>query len=75
MEPRMENTTVPHRLLSVDEAAAYAGVNPRTIRRRIAEGDLVAHRIGRKLIRIELVEIHKMLRPIQAAGGDHEPAA
>ena len=38
--------------LSIQQAAAIASVDPKTIRRRISDGSLPAHRIGPRLIRI-----------------------
>lgn len=52
------------RLVSIAETAAYASVNPRTIRRRIADGTLNAYRLGPRLIRIDLDEVDAWLRPI-----------
>lgn len=34
---------------SVNEVASRLGVHPRTVRRLIAAGDLIAHRIGRSI--------------------------
>jgi len=66
-------TRPARRLVSLDHAADYAGVCVRTIRRRISAGDLAAYRVGPRLIRVDLVELDAMLRPIPtaSAGGDH----
>lgn len=56
------------RLASIDLAAEYAGCNPRTIRRRIADGDLTGYRMGPRLIRVDLNELDAMLRPIPTVG-------
>ena len=40
----------PKSLFSVGEAAAYLGVSASTVRRRIAAGEVRAHRWGRSLI-------------------------
>lgn len=67
----MPNPTTQHpqrpRWTSIDEAAAYAAVNPRTIRRYIARGFLTGARFGPRLIRVDLNELDAMLRPIAAA--------
>jgi len=39
--------------ISVNQAASMMSVCPKTVRRRIADGDLTAHRLGR-LLRISL---------------------
>ena len=62
----MPNTS--HQLITIAEAAALFRVHPRTIRRRIAGGDLTAYRVGPHLIRLDVDEIDTMLRPIPAAG-------
>jgi len=60
---------VARRLRSIADAAEFAGVNPRTIRRRIADGTLIGYRMGPRLIRIDLNELDALLRPIPTAGG------
>ena len=52
---------------TIAEAAARMGVNPRTIRRRIADGHLTAYRLGPRLIRLEISEVDAILRRIPAA--------
>lgn len=56
--------------ISIAEFAARAGVNPKTIRRRISDGTIKAYRVGPRLIRIDPDEIGSVFRPIPAAG-DH----
>jgi excisionase family DNA binding protein len=51
------------RLASVDDAAAYLGVSPKTVRRSIARGQLTGYRLGR-LVRVDLDEIDADLQPI-----------
>ncbi len=55
---------------SIGGAAEIAGVSTKTIRRRIACGDLPAYRTG-KLIRVKVDDVENaMLRPIPTTGGD-----
>jgi len=56
------------RLGSIADAAELAGVNPKTIRRRIADGTLNGYRVGPRLIRVDLAELDALLRPIPTAG-------
>ena len=56
------------RRASIGQAAEYAGVNPRTIRRYIAAGRITAYRVGPKLLKVDLEEIDRITRPIAAAG-------
>ena len=65
---RTEAIPAKRRLESIAGAAEYAGVHPRTIRRRIADGRLTGYRMGPRLIRVDLNELDAMLRPIPAAG-------
>jgi excisionase family DNA binding protein len=55
------------RLADICDAAAYAHVHPRTIRRRISDGTLTGYRFGPRLIRVDLNEMDAALRPIQVA--------
>lgn len=57
------------RLESIQNAAAYADVSPKTIRRRISDGSLTGYRMGPRLVRVDLNELDAMLRPIPTAGG------
>ena len=56
------------RLASIDEAAAYCGVHPRTIRRRISDGTIHGVTVGKKLVRVDLNEVDERLQPIPTAG-------
>ena len=62
------------RLTSINDAAAYAGVSPKTIRRRISDGSLTGYRMGPRLLRVDLNELDAMLRPIPTAGGGSDAA-
>ena len=52
---------------SPHEAAEYAGVCVRTIRRRILDGSLPAHRIGPRLLRIDRADLDRLFTPVPAA--------
>jgi excisionase family DNA binding protein len=56
---------------SIQSTAERLGVNPRTIRRRIADGTITAHRAaGKKLIRLDVAEVdEKLLQPIPTVNG------
>lgn len=64
--------TTTRRLVPLAQAAGYAGVCVRTLRRRIAEGQLPAYRVGPRLIRVDLAELDAMFQriPTAAVGGD-----
>jgi len=49
------------------EAAARHRVSVKTLRRRVAEGKIVAYRFGPTLIRVDPSEVDAFLRPIPAA--------
>jgi excisionase family DNA binding protein len=61
-----EPPTKSRRLATLDEAGEYAGCDPRTIRRRIADGSITGYRLGPRSIRVDLNELDAMLRPIPA---------
>jgi excisionase family DNA binding protein len=62
---------MPRKYESIDAAAERLGVNPRTIRRRIADGTITGYRIGAKhLIRVAQDEVdEKLLQPIPTVDG------
>lgn len=55
------------RLIGIPAAADRADVCTRTIRRWIADGRLT----GPKLIKIDVDELDRLIRPVPAAGGSH----
>lgn len=61
------------RLVSISEAAEFLGVHPKTVRRRIAAGDLTGYRVSSRLIRIDADELEASVRPIPNAAAS--PAA
>ncbi|WP_345528295.1 helix-turn-helix domain-containing protein [Nocardioides endophyticus] len=54
-------TGASRRLVSITETAEILGISPKTVRRRIATGDLAAVRLGRRTIRIRTESIDKMI--------------
>lgn len=62
-------TTGGTRLLSLSQAAEILGLSIKTIRRRIAAGDLPAYRSGRRLIRVKASDLDRLLRRIPTARG------
>jgi excisionase family DNA binding protein len=65
--------TATRRLASINQAAEYAAVSTKTIRRRIADGTLTGYRMGSRIIRIDLDEIDEVLTVIPTRSTD--PAA
>jgi excisionase family DNA binding protein len=55
------------KLISIDAAADYVGLNPRTIRRYIALGKLRAYRVGGTLIRVDQADVEALITPVPAA--------
>lgn len=68
MKPRTPDPTPVRETVGVRMAAAHLNVSPDTIRRRIAEGDLEAHRVG-NLIRIYVDDLERLRRPATALVG------
>jgi excisionase family DNA binding protein len=54
---------------SIQSGAAYSLVSTRTIRRKIASGELPAFRYGRRLIRIDQADLDALFRRIPTAAG------
>ena len=61
------NTISTAQLLSPNQAAELLGLSVRTIRRRIASGQLPAYRSGRKVIRIKTSDLDSIFRRIPSA--------
>lgn len=57
-------TTAARRLASINQAADYAAVSSKTIRRRIADGSLTGYKMGTRIIRVDLDELDQLLRVI-----------
>lgn len=55
------------RYSDIADAATYIGVSDKTIRRMISAGSITAYRFGPRLIRIDLNELDRKLRPIPSA--------
>jgi excisionase family DNA binding protein len=62
------------KLISIRAAADWADCSDKTIRRRIASGDLRAYRFGPRAIRVDMAEVDALLKPIPTAG-DNTPLA
>jgi len=58
----------PQRLFTLADAANELGLSQRTIRRYIAAGRIAAYRVGPRVVRVDLDEIDKLVRPIQTVG-------
>lgn len=55
------------KLVKLADAAEYADVSIKTLRRRIADGSLTGYRMGRRVIRVDLNELDELLKPIPSA--------
>lgn len=62
----LTKTRNPRRLVPLADAAEYAAVHPRTLRRYIAAGTLPAYRLGPRNIRVNLDELDHILTPVHA---------
>ncbi len=65
--PKAAAVQTPQQSETIAEAARRHGVSTKTIRRRIAEGQLAAYRFGPHLIRLNPAEVDALLRPIPSA--------
>ena len=57
----------PARWMSLNEAAEYTGLSPKTIRRRVSDGSVKAFRAGPREIRFRPADLDALMRPIPAA--------
>lgn len=55
---------------TIVEAAEIRHVSTKTIRRKIAAGDIEAERIGTRMIRVNLNTLDRIGRPMNAYRGD-----
>lgn len=66
MSLREKSSALPS-MLSMSETAHVLGLSERTVRRYIASGQLRAHRLGPRMIRVERESVSGLLRPIGGA--------
>lgn len=57
------------RYVTIEAAADQLGVATKTIRRRIASGELTGYKLGKRTIRVRADDIENLLREIPTAGG------
>lgn len=60
-------TVTTRRLIGINEAAELVGVNEKSIRRYIADGDLPGFRLGKRLLRVREEGVLALLVPVPAA--------
>ena len=53
--------------VGIAEAATYLDVDPKTIRRLIASGELRAYRLGSKVLKVKLADLDGVLTPVPTA--------
>jgi excisionase family DNA binding protein len=59
-----KNTTkTDDRLVSIADAAAYLGVNVRSVRNMLTDGRLNAYKLGPRVVRLRMSEIDAALEP------------
>ncbi|GAB2575911.1 helix-turn-helix domain-containing protein [Microlunatus antarcticus] len=57
-------TAPKRRLTDIATGASALGVDPRTIRRWIADGRLPGYRVGGKLLRVDMADIDALVTPV-----------
>lgn len=65
MTAQPKSTNPPTEFLSIAEAAARYHVSRDYIRHRIVDGSLPAVRSGRKIIRINALNLDRLFRPVR----------
>jgi len=63
----MSKTKADDKLVSIADAAAYLGVNVRSIRNMLTDGRLKAYKLGPRIVRIRLSDIDAALEPYTEA--------
>lgn len=56
------------RLVTLNDAAAYASVSTKTIRRWIASGYITGYRLGKRSLRVDLNDLEALARPVPTTG-------
>lgn len=69
MTPKTLKT--PKTYESLAQAAERTDVSIKTLRRRIAAGDLPAYRYGPRVLRVDPHDVDKLMRPVFAARTRH----
>ena len=64
----MNHPTVTTRLLTAEEAAAYLGVVPRTLRTLRETGRLPAVKLGEKILRYDLRDLDDYIESVRRGG-------
>ncbi len=67
----MTQTVSRRQFESLTQAAERTGLSTRTLRRRIASGELTAYRSGHRIIRLDPGDGDRLLVPILTARGTH----
>jgi excisionase family DNA binding protein len=71
----MANTSTPaaptsparRRYITINSAAEYLGLTPRTIRQMIADGRLTGYRCGTRIVRVDADELDAAMQPFGGA--------
>lgn len=66
----MTQTTARRHYESLTQAAERTGLSTRTLRRRIAAGQVTAYRAGPRIIRLDPAAVDRLLVPVPHAGRD-----
>lgn len=61
MKPRRE-------LITLDDASDRLALDPKTLRRYVAQGRLTGYRIGPRALRVDAEEVEALAQPIPTAG-------
>jgi excisionase family DNA binding protein len=51
-------------MYTVQETADYLGVSKKTVYKWVAEGSLRAQKIGKRMIRIDELDLYSFIRPV-----------
>lgn len=57
----------PRTYESLAAASERTNISVKTLRRLIAEGDLRAYRVGRRMLRVDPKDVDRIMRPVPTA--------
>lgn len=66
----MPKSTPTRQLVALAVAAEMLGVSSKTVRRRVADGQLRAYRVGKgRALRVTVADVEALLEPLPTLGG------
>ncbi|WP_280411801.1 helix-turn-helix transcriptional regulator [Nocardia asiatica] len=61
---KRQAVALPHKLITLREAAAQLTLSVRTLERLISAGDLQAYKVGARSVRVDPDDLARLVRPL-----------